>query len=158
VAISDYAYEISHQPGYSSIELNQNKQYSVRELFHAMAISSANGATIALAEKVASSEKEFVALMNDKAKKLGLHNSSFVNSKGLSNQDLLDYHSTGSVDDYNLMSATDLAVLTKYSIDEHPDLLDVTSQTEFDVGNETYNNSNWMLPKANENFTGLDLT
>src|SRR5699024_7107928 len=84
--------------------------------------------------------------------------SSFVNSTGLSNQDLLDYHSTGSVDDYNLMSATDLAVLTKYSIDEHPDLLDVTSQTEFDVGNETYNNSNWMLPKANENFTGLDLT
>lgn len=158
VAISDYAYTISHQPGYSSIELEQNKPYSVRELFHAVAISSANGATIALAEKIAGTEMEFVMLMNEKAEMLELHNSSFVNSTGLSNYDLLDHHSTGSVDDYNQMSATDLATLTKYSIDEHPELLDVTSLTEFDVEKETHNNSNWMLPAANKNFTGLDVT
>jgi len=158
VAISDYAYTISHQPGFASIKLEQDELYSVRELFHGMAITSANGATIALAEAVAGSEKEFVTLMNKKAEHLGLENTHFVNSTGLTNHDLQNYHSTGSVDDYNQMSASDLATLTKYIIDNYPDLLEVTNLTEFDVQGETFENSNWMLSGTTGNFVGIDVT
>ena len=50
-----------------------------------MAIYSANGATIAIAEAIAGSESEFVKMMNNKAKELGLENYQFVNSTGLNN-------------------------------------------------------------------------
>lgn len=158
VAISDYAYTISRQPGFASIQLKQDQSYSVRELFHAMAVSSANGATIALAETVAESEEEFVMLMNEKAESLKLNDTNFVNSTGLTNHDLQDYHSSDSIDDYNQMSASDLATLTRYIINQYPDLLDVTKQTEFIVQEETYKNSNWMLPETETNFANIDVT
>lgn len=158
IDISDYAYTISHQPGFASIELKQDERYLVRDLFHGMAITSANGATIALAEAVAGSEKEFVALMNEKAELLGLADSHFVNSTGLTNHDLQDNHTTGSVDDYNEMSAHDLAELAKYTLHHYPDLLDMTRLPEFDIEDKTFDNSNWMLPGAKENFLGVDVT
>src|SRR5699024_2892185 len=152
VTTSDYAYTISHQPGFASIKLEQDQLYSVRELFHGMAITSANGATIALAEAVAGSEKEFVTLMNEKAKRLGLEDTHFVDTSGLPSHDQQKYHHAGSVDDYNKMSASDLATLTRYIIDNYPDLLEATNVTEFDVQGETSENSNWMLPGATGNF------
>ena len=158
VAISDYAYKISHQPGLSSIELQQDQSYSVQELFHAMAVTSANGATIALAEKVAGSEKEFIMLMNEKAEKIELHDANFVNSTGLTNHDLQGYHSAGTINDYNEMSAKDLATLTRSIIQQYPDLLEVTKLTEFTVQKEAYNSSNWMLPGTEKNFLNIDVT
>lgn len=115
--ISEYAFVTSNHPGLSSVLLRQDEAYTIQELFHAMAIRSANGATIALAEARSGSEKEFVSLMNERAHELGLEDTYFVNSTGLTNDDLQGYHSTGSLDDKNMMSANDLAVLTKYVID-----------------------------------------
>lgn len=45
---------------------------SVEDLFKAVAIASANDATVALAERVAGTEEEFVKQMNKKVKELGL--------------------------------------------------------------------------------------
>src|SRR5699024_8715692 len=113
IQISEYAFTISNQPGFASVKLKKDKTYTVRELFYAMAIQSANGAAIALAEAVSGSEKEFVTSMNEKAKQLGLNDTVFVNSTGLTNHDLNGYYSTGSVDDTNKMSANDLAILAQ---------------------------------------------
>ena len=71
-AISDYAYRISQNLSLSNVPLRPDEKYSVRELYESMAIYSANGATIALAEMVAGSEGEFVRLMNNKAKEIGM--------------------------------------------------------------------------------------
>lgn len=95
VAISDYAYTISRQPGFASVQLEKDQTYTVKELFYAMAIHSANGATIALAEAVSRNEKDFVKRMNQKAKQLQLHDSHFVNSTGLTNKDLQNQHPMG---------------------------------------------------------------
>src|SRR5699024_10063999 len=65
--ISDYAYSISANEMFSGIGLTQNKDYTVRELYEAMAVFSDNATTIALAELIAGSEGEFVKMMNDKA-------------------------------------------------------------------------------------------
>src|SRR5690606_78624 len=80
IPLSDYVMTISSQPGLASVALNKNQTYSVRELFDAMAIHSANDAAIALSEAVAGSEKNFVIMMNEKAKQLGLEQAYFVNS------------------------------------------------------------------------------
>ncbi len=145
VSISDYAYYISHHPGYASVDLDQDKTYSVKELFNAMAIHSANGATIALAEAVSGSETLFVQQMNRRAEELGLSASKFVNSTGLNNEHLGQFFSVGSIDDTNHMSAKDLATLARHLINHHPALLEITSQPEYLANEKEYMNTNLML-------------
>jgi D-alanyl-D-alanine carboxypeptidase (penicillin-binding protein 5/6) len=69
--------------GGSQIFLEEGETMTVRELLKAIAIGSANDASMAMAEKIAGSEEEFVKMMNEKAKELGLKNTHFVNPSGL---------------------------------------------------------------------------
>ena len=73
--------------GGSDIWLEPGEVMSVNDLFKAMAVSSANDAAVALAEKVAGSEQAFVAMMNEKAKALGMNDTQFVNCTGLDDTD-----------------------------------------------------------------------
>lgn len=73
--------------GGSDIWLEPGEVMSVNDLFKAMAVSSANDAAVALAEKVAGSEQAFVAMMNEKAKTLGMNDTQFVNCTGLDDTD-----------------------------------------------------------------------
>ncbi|MGN8646826.1 D-alanyl-D-alanine carboxypeptidase family protein [Gracilibacillus sp. HCP3S3_G5_1] len=155
VAISDYAYNISHHPGYASVDLTKEQRYTVKELFEAMAIHSANGATIALAEAVSGSEKHFVQQMNQRAQELQLENTEFVNSTGLDNLHLGDYYSVGSVEDTNTMSAHDLAMLAQYLIDRYPELLTIIERPEYRMNDRSYRNTNWML-EGELAFAGVD--
>ncbi|WP_066185917.1 MULTISPECIES: D-alanyl-D-alanine carboxypeptidase family protein [Gracilibacillus] len=145
VKLSEYALAISNHPGYASVGLSDDQAYTVRELFEAMAVSSANGATIALAEAVSGTEQAFVQEMNLKAAELGLEDSSFVNSTGLDNYLLGDYYSTGNLNDTNKMSARDLASLASYLLDTHPAVSQVMSQPQYSKGNLTSPNTNQML-------------
>lgn len=69
--------------GGTQIWLSTGEKMSVRDLFKGMSIASANDATVALSEYVAGTEQEFVKLMNDKAKELGMKNTYFKNPTGL---------------------------------------------------------------------------
>ncbi len=69
--------------GGSQIWLEVGEEMTVEDLLKAVAIVSANDASVALAEYVAGSEKRFINLMNQKAKELGLENTFFYNTNGL---------------------------------------------------------------------------
>ena len=69
--------------GGSQVFLAAGEQMSVEDLVKAIAIASANDASVALAEQIAGSEEAFVARMNEKAKQLNLENTVFQNSSGL---------------------------------------------------------------------------
>lgn len=69
--------------GGSQIFLETNEMMTVEDLVKGICIASGNDATVALAEKIAGTEKSFVKLMNDKAKSLGLKNTYFKNATGL---------------------------------------------------------------------------
>lgn len=69
--------------GGSQIYLEANEMMSVEDLVKGICIASGNDATVAMAEKIAGTEAAFVKLMNEKARKLGLKNTNFVNSTGL---------------------------------------------------------------------------
>ncbi len=69
--------------GGSQIFLEAGEEMTVEELLKAVAIASANDASVALAEHIAGTEEEFVTLMNQKVKELNLKNTYFVNSTGL---------------------------------------------------------------------------
>lgn len=150
VPISDYAYTVSHREPFSSILLDKETTYTVQELFEAMMVSSANDATIALAEIISGSEKEFVKEMNERATKLSFAGAYFVDSTGLGNMNLFDLFTTGSINDVNVMTARELSELATILIDRFPHLLDITQTISYESGEETYYNTNWMLVGNNE--------
>lgn len=67
----------------SQIWLDEGEEMSVKDLLKAVIISSANDATVVFAEKIAGSEANFVNLMNERAKNMGLKYTHFENCTGL---------------------------------------------------------------------------
>ncbi|WP_191567504.1 serine hydrolase [Metabacillus idriensis] len=159
---SDYVYQISQDRGLSNVPLRKDGSYTVKELFEAMAIYSANGAAIGLAEIVAGSETNFVELMNEKGKEQGLENFTFVNSTGLENKDLLGQHPERTdVNDENKMSARDMALLSQKLIAEYPEVLKTASISRkvFREGTDdaiNMDNWNWMLKGLLFETEGVD--
>lgn len=96
VRTSEYAASM----GGSQIFLEEGEEMTVDEMLKAIAIGSANDASVAMAEKIAGSEENFVDMMNAKAKELGLKNTKFQNSTGLPAED-------------HYSSARDMAVMAK---------------------------------------------
>ncbi|MEH6948321.1 serine hydrolase, partial [Bacillus sp. JJ634] len=127
VQINEYVHKLSKAPNLSNVGLTQGEEYTVKELYGAMAVYSGNAATVALAEKIAGSEKKFVQLMNKKAKELGLKNYKFVNSSGLNNSDLLGNYPSGDANEENVMTAHDIALLAYRLINDYPEALDYSS-------------------------------
>jgi D-Ala-D-Ala carboxypeptidase DacF. Serine peptidase. MEROPS family S11 len=102
--------------GGSQIFLEEGEEMTVEELFRAVAIGSANDASVALAEKIAGSEEAFVKMMNDKAKALGLKNTQFRNSTGLPAEN-------------HYSSAKDMAILARELL-KYQDITKFTGQYE----------------------------
>lgn len=100
--------------GGSDIWLEPGEVMTVNELFKAMAVSSANDAAVALAEKVAGSEQAFVSMMNEKAKELGMNDTTFVNCTGLDDTDA------------NVTSAYDVMLMSRALV-QHPNIFNYCS-------------------------------
>ncbi|TFE29914.1 D-alanyl-D-alanine carboxypeptidase family protein [Cohnella luojiensis] len=138
--------------------LNEGQIATVKELFDAMAIHSANDATIALAEFIAGSEAEFVRRMNEKAREIGLSGDThFANATGLSSDDL-DSYATAATEGETMMTAKDVALLARYLIETYPEVLKITKQTAAAVasGNNNLQTTNEMLPGRRFGTKGND--
>ena len=99
--------------GGSQVFLQAGEQYTVNDLLKCIAVSSANDAVVAMAEKISGSEEAFIDLMNRRAKELGLKNTNFANPHGLDNE---NHYST----------AYDMAIMAKELL-KHEDILKYTS-------------------------------
>lgn len=151
--ISDYAYEISANNNFSGVGLTQDKDYTVKELYEAMAIYSDNATSIALAELISGTEGKFVELMNETGEKLGLTDFKFVNSNGLDNKLLDGKHPEGTkADDTNLLSAKSAALLAYHLVSDYPEVLETTSVTNTTFDGLEITNYNWMLPHDSQNL------
>lgn len=84
----------------SSMYLEKGEKMTLRELLYGLMLSSGNDAAVAVSEAVAESTDAFVGLMNDKAREIGLMNTSFENPNGLP-------------DENHYSSAADMARLTE---------------------------------------------
>jgi D-alanyl-D-alanine carboxypeptidase (penicillin-binding protein 5/6) len=89
--------------GGSQIYAKEGQQFSVETLLQALMIQSANDAAVMLAEKIAGSEEAFADIMNQRAKQLGLNQTTFYDPHGLPN--------SANPSLINKMSAHDLAIL-----------------------------------------------
>src|SRR5690625_5092410 len=125
--ISDYPYGISADASFSGVGLRQNVEYTVEELYEAMAINSDNATTIALAELISGSEGEFVKLMNEKGEEMGLPDFEFVNTTGLENTSLGDNYPEGTdPEGTNLLSARSAALLAYHLVNDYPECFEIS--------------------------------
>lgn len=160
--VSDLVYKISQDRALSNVPLRQDGTYKIRELYEAMVIYSANAATIAIAETIAGSETNFVKMMNEKAKKLGLKDYKFVNSSGLNNAEYRGMHPEGTGEtDENVMSPRAVASLAFHLVNEYPEVLKTASipkKTFREGTSDAINmiNWNWMLPSLDYGYKGVD--
>ena len=69
--------------GGSQVFLESGATYKVSELIKSIVVASANDACVAMAERIAGSEEDFVVKMNEKAKELKMENTVFTNCTGL---------------------------------------------------------------------------
>jgi D-alanyl-D-alanine carboxypeptidase (penicillin-binding protein 5/6) len=142
----------------AQIFLKPGEKETVRELFIAMLVQSANDATVALAEHVAGSEEAFVELMNQKAKELGMEHTHFRNATGL---DMRLYPDPPKVAGEHVMSAHDSAILARHLIKTYPDVLEVTKLSTYTFRKGTAREQkviNWnrMLPGLAHYYEGVD--
>jgi D-alanyl-D-alanine carboxypeptidase (penicillin-binding protein 5/6) len=79
VSTSEYAASM----GGSQIFLEQGEEMSAEDMIKGIALASGNDASVAMAEKLAGTEMNFVAMMNAKAQELGMKDTHFVNPNGL---------------------------------------------------------------------------
>lgn len=116
--------------GGSQILLETNEKMSVDDLFKGIAVASGNDAVVAMAEKIAGTEDEFVKMMNNRAKELGLTDTQFKNPHGL---DAANHYS----------SAYDMAMIAKELV-KHPKVLEYTSIYE-DYLRENTDRKIWLV-------------
>ena len=66
----------------SRVFLDVGETFSMEKMLLAVAVASANDASVAVAEHLAGTEDNFVSMMNAKAKEIGCKDTNFVNSHG----------------------------------------------------------------------------
>jgi D-alanyl-D-alanine carboxypeptidase (penicillin-binding protein 5/6) len=137
----------------------EGETLTVKDMFAAMSIYSANDASVALAERIGGTEENFAKMMNETAKKLGMSDQAhFINATGLSRADMKTYAPT-SIEGETLMTAKDAAILAQHIVTEHKEVLDftkITNQKLREKDTTAMLNWNWMLEgNANNANTSL---
>lgn len=69
--------------GGSQVFIDPHVDYKCEDLLKSVIVASANDASVALAERIAGTEEDFVKLMNKRAKDLGMLDTNYVNCTGL---------------------------------------------------------------------------
>lgn len=103
----------------SKMFVELNSRIAVESLIRGIIIQSGNDACVVVAEALGGTFEGFVNMMNKRAKELGLAQSTFVNPDGLPDPP------------GQLMSALDLAKLSRHIINTYPDLYHYFSEREF---------------------------
>jgi len=117
VLISENAWRMSRS-GYSSMFIMLNDKVTIEELLRGIIIVSGNDACVALAEGIAGTESAFADMMNDKAAEIGLENTNFSNASGINDPD-------------NYSTVRDIAIMSKYLINNYPVYYEYFKEKEF---------------------------
>ena len=100
--------------GGSQIWLDPREELTVNEMLKAICVVSANDCTVAMAEYLAGSEEQFVIRMNEKAKELGMNDTTFKNCHGIDEDD-------------HFTSSYDIALMSRELLTKHPNITNYTT-------------------------------
>lgn len=152
--------KVSQDTNLSNVPLKEGHAYTVKALYQATLIYSANGAALALGNAVAGSHKGFIDMMRKQAQKFGINDAKIYTANGLSSSEVGDAKYPGAPDNAeNEFSAKDMAIIAQRLLKDYPEVLDTTKITrmKFDNGTDQteMENWNWMLKGLAKSYTEL---
>ena len=100
--------------GGSQIWLEVGEELTVDEMLKAICVVSANDCTVAMADYLCGSQEAFVQKMNERAKELGMNDTTFKNCHGID-------------EDGHVTSAYDIALMSRELLNNHPTILNYTT-------------------------------
>ena len=129
--------------GGSQIWLDPRETLTVDEMLKAICVASANDCVVAMAEYIAGSEEAFVQMMNNKAKELGMNDTTFKNCHGLD-------------EDGHVTSSYDIALMSRELLNNHPSITKYTTiwTDSLRDGKSQLSNTNKLI-KTYTGATGL---
>ena len=129
--------------GGSQIWFKEGETLTIDEALKCICVVSANDVSVAMAELIGGTEENFVKMMNDKAKELGMANTNFMNAHGID-------------EDNHYTSAKDIAIMSRELVTKHPNILNYTSIWMDSIRNGEFSLSNTnKLLKSYNGITGL---
>nr|WP_317331720.1 D-alanyl-D-alanine carboxypeptidase family protein [uncultured Romboutsia sp.] len=129
----------------SSYHLKVGEKVPLYELMKGLMIVSGNDASIAIAKHISKDVNTFVQRMNDKAKELGMTNTTFVNPNGLP---IYDLQNPKALPKENISTARDIAKLGKYMFDNYEkEVVSITDMQTYSYPERGFkkNNTNALL-------------
>ncbi len=124
--------EKAWRTGGSKMFVEVNTEVSVEDLLRGIIVQSGNDACVVIAEAISGSERAFAEAMNERAREIGLRDSYFTNASGLPEPN-------------HVMSARDLAQLTRLLVVEFPDLFPYFAEKTFTYNGIKQDNRNPLL-------------
>ena len=106
--------ENAESMGGSQIWLTTTETLTVDEMLKAICVVSANDCVTAMAEYLGGTEENFVNMMNEKAKELGMNDTCFKNCHGID-------------EDGHVMSSYDIAILSSRLLNDFPEITNYTT-------------------------------
>ena len=110
--------------GGSQVFLEEGETQTVADMTKCIAIASANDAAVAMAEYIGGSEDGFVQQMNERAKQLGMNNTTFKNACGLDT-------------DGHLTTARDISIMSRELIYNFPEITQYTTTWQDTITHKT---------------------
>ena len=121
--------------GGSRMHLRSGESLPLEKLLTGMAVASGNDASMAVAQRISTSSRTFVKIMNDKAKALGMKNSVFKTPHGLPAQG-------------QITTARDMLTLARSYILTHPSAMTFHKTRYFSHNGFTMRNTNYLLSEV----------
>ena len=123
----------------SKLGLNPGSTIKVQDAIYAIVTKSANDVAVALAEQLGGTETNFARMMTNRARQLGMANTTFTNASGLH-------------DPRQYSSARDMATLARFVINTYPSYYRYFSTANFTYQGHSYHNHNRLM----ETYKGMD--
>ena len=131
----------------SKFGMKAGEKIKVSTMIDALLVISGNDVTTAIAEHIAGTEEEFVKMMYEKSKSLGLNSVHFINSHG--------YPLDDAETDQNYMSIKDLYAFVRYLLSTYPQVLEISKKTELVIPERNFNKKSTNPLFGNE-IQGVD--
>lgn len=142
--------DISNNTELTNVPLKEGHSYTIKQLYQAMLVGSANVATMLIGNAISGTQTKFIDKMRETAKSLGITDAKIYSANGLTAKYLGDeiYPNTDENAE-NEFSVRDMAIISQKLIKEYPEILETTKLTKIDFNDNgeitTVNNTNELL-------------
>nr|WP_162853711.1 serine hydrolase [Ligilactobacillus salivarius] len=151
--------DISNNTELTNVPLQEGHSYTIRQLYQAMLVGSANAATMLIGNAISGTQTKFIDKMRETAKSLRITDAKIYSANGLTAKYLgNEIYPNTDENAENEFSVRDMAIISQKLIKEYPEILETTKLTKIDFNDNgeitTVNNTNELL--QDDSNLGID--